>query len=336
MISLDGDKELSVEMTASPIKGPNDALAGVVVIMHDVSEIRGLTQQMSYQAAHDALTGLINRREFERRMEQAMHSVRDENSSHVLCYLDLDRFKAVNDTCGHMAGDSMLREIAALIKEQVRESDFVARLGGDEFGMLLIGCPLEKARQIADDVCNAVRDYRFVWQDKLFTVGVSIGLVEIGQSSSSIKDLLAAADSACYVAKQEGRGRVHVYSAKDEAGARQRGEIHWLKQLQTALKENRFDLYVQPVIAVEGRVTTGPAAEVLLRMVGENGALVMPNQFMKAAERYHLMNSVDRWGRAGDAGRARPGCDPAPGRAQLQHQPVRADPRRRQLPRVRR
>jgi diguanylate cyclase (GGDEF)-like protein/PAS domain S-box-containing protein len=295
LVSLEGDTELSIEMTASPIKGPDDELVGVVVIMHDVSETRGLTQQMSYQAAHDALTGLINRREFERRMEQSMRSVRDEDSSHVLCYLDLDRFKAVNDTCGHMAGDNMLREIASLIKEQVRDSDFVARLGGDEFGMLLIGCPLEKARQIADDVCNAVRDYRFVWQDKIFSVGVSVGLVEIGHESNSIKDLMAAADSACYVAKQEGRGRVHVYSAKDEAAARQRGEIHWLKLLQTALKENRFELFVQPILAVEGHVETGPAMEVLLRLVDEDGQLVLPQQFTKAAERYHLMTSVDRW-----------------------------------------
>jgi len=295
MVSSDGGRELSIEMTASPIKGPADEPAGVVVIMHDVSEIRGLTQQMSYQAAHDALTGLINRREFERRMEQSMRAVRDEDTSHVLCYLDLDRFKAVNDTCGHMAGDNLLREIASLIKEQVRESDFVARLGGDEFGMLLIGCPLQKARQIADDVCAAVRDYRFVWQDKVFAVGVSIGLVEISQEASSIKDLLAAADSACYVAKQEGRGRVHVYSARDEAAARQRGEIHWLKLLQNALKENRFELFLQPIVAVERSMTRGPAMEVLLRLVDDEGRIVLPAEFAAAAERYHLMPNIDRW-----------------------------------------
>ncbi|MBT8442274.1 MAG: diguanylate cyclase, partial [Gammaproteobacteria bacterium] len=238
MITNGGDAELSVEMTASPIKGPDGSMGGVVVIMHDVTEMRGLAQQMSYQAAHDPLTGLINRREFERRIEASLHSVRDGEGSHVLCYLDLDRFKAVNDTCGHMAGDNLLREISALIKDQVRESDFVARLGGDEFGMLLIGCPLTKARQIADDVIRSVRDYRFVWQDKIFTIGVSIGLVEIGKESGTIKDILSAADSACYVAKQRGRGQAHVYSAKDEVSARQRGEIHWLGLLQSALKED--------------------------------------------------------------------------------------------------
>ena len=177
----------------------------------------------------------------------------------------------------------------------MRESDFVARLGGDEFGMLLIGCPLEKARQIAEDVCRAVRDYRFVWHDRIFTVGVSIGLVEVAHETASIKDLLAAADSACYVAKQQGRGRVHVYSAKDEATARQRGEIYWLRMLQAALKEDRFQIFTQPVLAVAADEPVGPATEVLLRMTDDEGRLVLPKQFIHAAERYQLMGSVDRW-----------------------------------------
>jgi len=295
MIANGADAELSIEITASPIKGPDGSLGGVVVIMHDVTEMRGLAQQMSYQAAHDPLTGLINRREFERRLDASLHSVRDGEASHVICYLDLDRFKAVNDTCGHMAGDNLLREISSLIKEQVRESDFVARLGGDEFGMLLIGCPLQKARQIAEDVIRAVRDYRFVWQDKIFTVGVSIGLVEIGKESGSIKDMLSAADSACYVAKQRGRGQAHVYSARDEVSARQRGEIHWLGLLQSALKEDQFEIYSQPIISVSDKANDGPSVEVLLRLHDEQGQIVMPKTFIKAAERYQLMPSVDRW-----------------------------------------
>jgi len=295
MVSHDGDAELSIELTASPIKSPDGSIAGVVVIMHDVSEMRGLAQQMSYQAAHDPLTGLINRREFERRLEHSLHSVRDEDTSHVLCYLDLDRFKAVNDTCGHMAGDNLLRELSAIIREQVRDSDFVARLGGDEFGMLLIGCPLRKARQIADDVIRSVRDYRFVWQDKIFTVGVSVGLVEIGRESGTIKEILSAADSACYVAKQRGRGQAHVYSAKDEASARQRGEIHWLGLLQSALKEDKFEIYSQPIISLSGKGQGGPAVEVLLRLRDDENNIVLPKQFIHAAERYQLMAAVDRW-----------------------------------------
>jgi diguanylate cyclase (GGDEF)-like protein/PAS domain S-box-containing protein len=295
MVSHDGDTELSIELTASPIKSPDGSIAGVVVIMHDVSEMRGLAQQMSYQAAHDPLTGLINRREFERRLEQSRHAVRDEDASHVLCYLDLDRFKVVNDTCGHMAGDNLLRELSAIIRDQCRDSDFVARLGGDEFGILLMGCPLRKARQIADDVIRSVRDYRFVWQDKIFTVGVSVGLVEIGRESGTIKEMLSAADSACYVAKQRGRGQAHVYSVKDEASARQRGEIHWLGLLQNALKEDKFEIYSQPIISLSGTGQGGPAVEVLLRLRDDENNIVLPKQFIQAAERYQLMASVDRW-----------------------------------------
>jgi diguanylate cyclase (GGDEF)-like protein len=254
-----------------------------------------MTRRISYQAAHDALTGLINRTEFERQLAEALDSGRGDSLNSVLCYMDLDRFKAVNDTCGHLAGDNMLREIAKLIRDQVRDSDFVARLGGDEFGMLLVRCPLDKSRQIADDVCNAIRDYRFVWQDRIFTVGISIGLVEVARETGTLKDLLSAADSACYVAKQQGRGRVHVYSARDEVSARQRGDIHWLRQLQVSLRENRFELHAQPVISTAGRVTRGPALEVLLRMIDEDGKLVQPRQFIPAAERYQLMASIDRW-----------------------------------------
>ena len=295
MISKDGSREISVELTASPIIAAGDTVAGAVVIMHDVTELRGLTRRISYQAAHDALTGLINRTEFERRLAETLEAAAGESTTSVLCYMDLDRFKAVNDTCGHLAGDNMLREVAKLIRDQVRDSDVVARLGGDEFAMLLIRCPLDKARQIADDVCNAIRDYRFVWQDRIFTIGISIGLVEVSREGGTLKDLLSAADSACYVAKQQGRGRVHVYSARDEVSARQRGDIHWLRQLQLSLRENRFEIHAQPVISTAGRIARGPALEVLLRMRDEDGKLVQPRQFIPAAERYQLMATIDRW-----------------------------------------
>ena len=295
LLSKQGERECSVELTASPIRGPEGTVAGCVIIFHDVTEIRGLTRRMSYQASHDALTGLINRAEFERRLEGALKSARSADGAHVVCYLDLDRFKAVNDTSGHQAGDNLLREIASLLKEKVRDSDIVARLGGDEFGLLLVGCPLAKGRQIADDVCQAIAEYRFVRHDRIFDVGVSIGLVEIGHESGSAETVLGAADSACYVAKQQGRGRVHVYSARDEVVARQRGEIQWLQRLQRALKEDRFELFVQPIVSVAGRVREGPAMEVLLRMRDESGELVLPAQFLDSAARYQLMPHIDRW-----------------------------------------
>ncbi|HEU4515980.1 MAG TPA: EAL domain-containing protein, partial [Steroidobacteraceae bacterium] len=214
---------------------------------------------------------------------------------HVMCYMDLDRFKAVNDTSGHLAGDNMLREVAALIREAVRDSDTVARLGGDEFGVLLVGCPLDKARQIADDIWRAIAEYRFVWKDRIFSVGVSIGIVEITGETHSLEELMSAADSACYVAKKQGDGHVHVYSSHDEAVARSRGEIHWLQRLQAALRDGFFELYVQPIEpARPGAVASGPAMEVFVRLHDE-GQAISPADFFPAAERYRLMSMIDRW-----------------------------------------
>jgi diguanylate cyclase (GGDEF)-like protein/PAS domain S-box-containing protein len=295
LVSRANGNERSIELSASPIRNDGTELVGAVVLLHDVTELRGLARRMSYQATHDALTGLVNRREFERRLEEAIESGHRGDGQHVLCYLDLDRFKVVNDTSGHLAGDSMLREVAKVLRDAVRDSDTVGRLGGDEFGMLLMGCPLEKARQIADDVCRAVGDYRFVWKDRIFNIGVSIGLIEISRESGALEELLAAADSACYVAKKQGSGRVVVYSARDEALARHTGEIQWLQRLQSALKENRFHLYHQPIVAAYGQDGGGPAMEVFVRLQDEAGHEIPPSEFVKAAERYRLMGLVDRW-----------------------------------------
>ena len=294
LTSVDGS-ERSIELSAAPLLASDGESSGAVVLLHDVTELRGIARQMSYQASHDALTGLVNRREFERRLQDGLEIARAGAQSHVMCFLDLDRFKTVNDTSGHLAGDNMLREIAALIKDAVRDSDTVARIGGDEFALLLLGCPLEKAIQIAEDVSTAINAFRFVWKDKIFTVGVSIGLVEIGRESSNAEDVMSAADSACYVAKNESEGRVHVYSVRDEAQARQRGEIHWLQRLQHALRDGNFRLYTQQIVALPAQGQTGPALEVLVRLIGEDGAVIAPGEFLKAAERYRLMSLVDRW-----------------------------------------
>jgi diguanylate cyclase (GGDEF)-like protein/PAS domain S-box-containing protein len=290
-----GGGDRSIELAASPLKDEQGTILGAVVMLHDVTELRGMQRQMSYQATHDALTGLVNRREFEHRLETAIESAHRGDANHVLCYLDLDRFKIVNDTSGHLAGDSMLREIAKLLREAVRDSDTVARLGGDEFGMLLVGCPLDKARQIADDVCRAVAEYRFVWKDRVFNAGVSVGLVEIGREAGTGEQALIAADSACYVAKKEGAGRVAVYSARDEALARQTGELQWLQKLQSAIKEDRFELHYQPIVSAYGSNASGPSMEVLLRMTDEAGNLVLPGEFLHAADRYRLTGKLDRW-----------------------------------------
>jgi diguanylate cyclase (GGDEF)-like protein/PAS domain S-box-containing protein len=296
LVPASGTLERSVEISVTPLKSEAKETLGLVLVMHDTSELRGLTRQMTYQASHDALTGLVNRREFERRLREAMDAAQTGDVAHALCYLDLDRFKVVNDTCGHTAGDNMLREVATIIKDAVRDSDTAGRIGGDEFALLLVGCPLEKARQIADDVVRAVDDYRFVWKDKIFNIGVSIGLVEIGRGGGSIEDLMNSADSACYVAKKQGGVHVHVYSAREEANARHSGEIHWLQKLQGALRDNRFELYYQPIVHAQSAGVHGPALEVFVRLEAENGQPgVAPTEFIRAAERYRLMPHVDRW-----------------------------------------
>ncbi|MEM6817391.1 MAG: EAL domain-containing protein [Pseudomonadota bacterium] len=289
-----GNEQVSVELTASPIEDEN-TVKGVVVVFHDVGEIRGHARKISYQASHDALTGLINRREFEQRVQIAVDETRSGTATHMLAYLDLDRFKIVNDSCGHQAGDDLLRKVAAILREQVRDSDSVARIGGDEFAMLLTGCPLEKAMEIADNTCSAIADYRFVWRDRIFTIGVSIGLLQMGDNSGSVQDVLAAADSACYMAKRSGRGQVHVYAESDQIVTRERGEIRWLQRLQAALKDGGFGLAVQPIISMGAHSPLGPACEVLLRLRRRHGELINPGEFLAAAERYQLMPEIDRW-----------------------------------------
>ena len=297
MITRGEGDERAIELSASPMRTPSGEIAGAAVLMHDVTELRGFARQLSYQATHDALTGLVNRREFERRLDEAISTARRGDSTHILCYLDLDNFKTVNDTSGHLAGDALLRDVARQLRETLRDSDTVARLGGDEFGMLLVGCPLDKARQIADDLCRKIAEFRFVWKDRVFQIGASIGIVELARESSSVEDSLAAADSACYMAKRQGTGRVVVYSARDEALARSTGEIQWLQKLQAALKDQRFELYTQPIVPAVAGATggDGPAIEVLVRMKDEAGGEVQPLEFIRAAERYRLMGLIDRW-----------------------------------------
>lgn len=298
LLSLASGAERSIEVCVAPIRSQDNAageITGTVLLLHDVTEVRGLARQMSYQATHDALTGLVNRQEFERRLAEGLAAAHRGDATHVLCYLDLDRFKAVNDTSGHLAGDSMLREVAKLMREAVRDSDTVARLGGDEFGLLLVGCPLEKARQIADDLSRSIADYRFVWKDRIYNIGASCGIVEIARDSGTLEEALAAADSACYVAKKQGTGHVAVYSARDEVVARQSGEIQWLQTLQTAIRDNLFRLFWQPIVSAYGDDGRGPAMEVLVRLADESGREMPPVDFLRAAERYRLMSLIDRW-----------------------------------------
>ncbi|MEY4762509.1 MAG: hypothetical protein RLZZ200_2365 [Pseudomonadota bacterium] len=288
--------ERNVEVSAAPVKSRSSGAAeGCVILLHDVTESRGVARQMSYQATHDALTGLINRQELLRRLGEAIETARGGDTTSVLCFVDLDRFKTVNDSGGHAAGDALLREVAKIMRSAVRDSDTVARLGGDEFALLLSGCPIEKARSIAEDLNHRVAEYRFIWKDRVFSIGASCGIVELGHESGDVEATIAAADSACYMAKRKGSGQVAMYSAREEVDARHSGEVQWLQMLQTAIRDDQFRLYSQPIVSSDGEPHAGPAMELLIRLVDGKGGDMPPSDFLRAAERYRLMSLIDRW-----------------------------------------
>lgn len=277
----------SVELTTSPIRDRSGKAIGAVAVCHDVSAL-------SYAASHDVLTGLINRREFLVRLEHAVANAHTDQAEHALCYIDLDQFKVVNDTCGHSAGDELLKELTSLLHEHVRDGDTLARLGGDEFGLLLPYCPLSKATQIAESMRKLVKDFRFNWGGRIFEIGASIGVVQIHRNSSDVAELLRAADSACYVAKAHGRNRVHLYQRDDQAVAEHQQHIAWVTRIRQALERDDFALYLQAIQPL-GSVKTGEHFEVLLRLRDGKGGLIKPGAFLPAAERYDLMPMLDRW-----------------------------------------
>jgi diguanylate cyclase (GGDEF)-like protein/PAS domain S-box-containing protein len=287
--------ELAVDNCAAPLRASNGQIIGAVVVLRDVTVARHIEQQLSWQASHDALTGLVNRREFENCLEQAVISTKTSSQQHALCYLDLDQFKLVNDTCGHIAGDELLRQVTSLFQSQVRASDTLARLGGDEFGLLLNHCPLESAVGVASKLLERLQEFRYMWQDKSFTVGVSIGLVAIDANTQSVTSVLSAADAACYAAKNKGRNRVHVYQADDRELAIQQSQMQWVARLTQALEENRFRLYYQSIVPSSQTSSLATHYEILLRLIDEQGNLVSPMAFIPAAERYNLMHCIDRW-----------------------------------------
>ncbi|NJN46599.1 MAG: diguanylate cyclase [Candidatus Competibacteraceae bacterium] len=239
-------REYAIDESVAPIRAPNGTVLGTVVIFHDATQARATADQLAYQAAHDSLTGLVNRREFERRLHKALVSARDRNTEHVLLYLDLDRFKQVNDQAGHAAGDQLLCQIGDILANQLRQRDTLARLGGDEFAILLEHCPLDRGEQIAQDLCRAVQEYRLVWRDKTFSVGVSMGVTRILANNVNAGQVLQLADAACYTAKQQGRNRIHVH--REEAERSQRW--NWLSYLDRALKEDRLQLFRQSIMAL--------------------------------------------------------------------------------------
>jgi diguanylate cyclase (GGDEF)-like protein/PAS domain S-box-containing protein len=287
-------QEIAIQDSAAPIRDRAGNLIGAVMVFHDVSKERRLHRALHYQASHDALTGLINRREFETRLTTAVESVRqDAGSRQALLYLDLDQFKLVNDTCGHPAGDQLLKQITGVLQSRVRTGDTLARLGGDEFGILLANCTLDQAMRVAETLRQAIRDYRFIWQDGVLAVGASIGIVEITGDTPTVASVMSAADVACYAAKDQGRNRVQLYKP-DNVPERHR-EMHWVSKLTRACDEGRFELFYQPIVAIGKNSDVREHFELLLRLRDENGSRVAPAEFIPAAERYNIMPSIDRW-----------------------------------------
>jgi len=250
-------------------------------------------QTIEQLAYHDTLTGLFNRTEFERRLRVALHNASVENQ-YALLYLDLDQFKIVNDTCGHIAGDELLKQITLLLKEPVRGSDTLARLGGDEFGVLLDQCTIVHAEEVARRMLQLIDEFRFSWKDKIFSIGVSIGLVMLDSPDQNYTEVMRAADMACYAAKDKGRGRIHIYHPNDAELMQRRGEMEWVEQLNSGLKNNQFVMHMQCIVSLAG-LTDGPFCEFLLRLKGGDGKLILPGVFIPAAERYDLMPKLDRW-----------------------------------------
>jgi diguanylate cyclase (GGDEF)-like protein/PAS domain S-box-containing protein len=293
LIRRDGN-ELYVESTAAPIRDGAGRTAGGVLVFHDVSESRELNRRLSYHASHDLLTGLVNRREFENRLERALKSAKARESAYALCYLDLDQFKIVNDSCGHSAGDALLGQVGALLKSKVRWRDTLSRLGGDEFGVLLESCSLDEAMRMAETLREAVRNFRFTWEERVFRLGASIGVVPIAADNEDVASIISAADSACQAAKEQGRNRVHSFAENDIELMRRRREMQWAARINAALEEGRFELFRMTIQPLQ-KPATGAHYELLLRMRDEGGRIISPDNFIVAAERYGITPNIDRW-----------------------------------------
>ncbi len=296
LLVTNSNRKYAINQSVAPIKNKDKEIMGTVIVFQNITEKRKLSAQLFWQANHDSLTGLMNRAYFEKEIKQATQNFQQENHSHSLLYLDLDRFKIVNDTCGHEAGDELLRQLATILKQEIRSTDLIARLGGDEFGILLKGCSLEKSLFLAEKIRSAVEKFVFLWDNNSFHVGVSIGLIMIDSHTPLEENILSMVDNACYVAKDNGRNRVYVCQMNDQQLIQQREQTEWTIKINQALKQNCFCLYKQAILQVNSSSEGSfKHYEILLRMKGENGQHISPMSFIPAAERYGLMPKIDRW-----------------------------------------
>jgi len=286
--------EIPIGDSAAPVKDRLGGTIGVVIVIQDESEKRRVGHRLSYEATHDVLTGLINRREFERRLTRVVGDLAGGAAEHVLLCLDLDRFKLINDSCGHDAGDELLRSLGPLLSRHMRKRDTLARIGGDEFGVLLENCPLVEAERIAESLRLEVEQFRLEWAGKSFAIGASIGLIAVSAESGGIEAVLRAADAACYTAKDGGGNRVHIERGQDSLGMSQ-GVARRVTRLARAVDEGHFQLYAQPIVSLQPEHSDRPRFEILLRLPDGKGQIQAAADFLPQAERYNLMPAIDRW-----------------------------------------
>ena len=294
LLNLTG-QDYSIAHTAAPIKNRKGRVFGSVVVFHDVTTTRAMQEQLSYQATHDALTGLLNRTGYEAAANKLIEQSIKERQFHILGYLDLDQFKLVNDTCGHSAGDELLRQVVEEIKANLRSDDTIARLGGDEFGILLRSCSRDDGIRVAEGIREAIQDYRFSWHGRQFAIGVSIGLVQISPDSPGLAKLLSLADTACYAAKDQGRNRVHFYEPGDAEMAERRGQMQWVPRIRQALDKDQLRLFYQTIAPIDDLSPDSGHYEIFVRMIDDDGATIPPGAFIPAAERYNLIQEIDLW-----------------------------------------
>jgi len=289
----DGTK-FEVEHTIAPIIDNNKNILGAVIILRDVTEVRTMEKRLSYQASHDALTGLINRREFEVRLKQTIRNALTEDLTHSICFLDLDKFKIINDTSGHAAGDEFLKQVSKTIQSLLRQTDVLARLGGDEFAIILDSCSIHQAKNICNQIIKKIKDTRFNWGKNSFEAGASIGIVPITKLTASVSEVMSSVDAACYEAKDKGRNRVQVFEPNDAEFVKHQLETSWIQKIKTAIDENQFELYFQELRNINPTHPTPTSIELLIRL-NDNGNIICPDSFIPTAERYSLMPMIDEW-----------------------------------------
>lgn len=286
-------KEYWVNEHIYPIFSTDNEVSHYIAIQDDVTQFRNMSRKFSYQIAHDSLTGLINRQEFENILCTTIDGRIEYTTPHTLCFIDIDQFKIINDTCGHIAGDELLRQMSQLFSEHCCNGEVVARLGGDEFALLLYGHDILKAEQVCKALIKEVEDFRFRWNENVFKLGISIGMTEINQESTCYVEAIKEADSACYAAKDAGRNRYHIYQADDRALVQRKDDNYWATKINDALEANRLTLYAQPIIPLKKHNKIN--YEVLVRMLDDSNNIIAPDLFLPVAERFNLSHRIDQW-----------------------------------------